>query len=168
MPNWCETRCNVTGPEADLQKFRNRAFRFIDEHGSRVEMPGQLVFDYGAFVPMPPEIEKLLNVDNLTHDNWIEQNWGSTTKCYGFEVIILEDNPLEFTFLAAWSFPKRLFETIAKQYPSLVFHCTCAEPGMVFGGDGYFNAAPPFEFCDLTDEIARKVWGCTLEEMFEE
>jgi hypothetical protein len=47
MPNHVTTRCLVSGPEADICEFRNRAFR---------EKDGETIFDFNAFIPMPSVI----------------------------------------------------------------------------------------------------------------
>jgi hypothetical protein len=155
MPNWCECRCTVNGPGEDIQDFKTRLIR-VDEEDNEL-----LVFDFDAVIPTPKEYLK----DERWYD-WHCVHWG--TKWRGCDVEITNDEPLEFVFSTAWSFPDPIFDELAKQYPRLSFYCVCAEPDMDFGGQGYFNGTPHFEIGDLTEEICQLMYGCSRKEFFDE
>ncbi len=51
MPNWASNRLTLSGPHAEIMRFRNTCIRAAPEEDSDKEC-----FDLGALVPMPAMI----------------------------------------------------------------------------------------------------------------
>lgn len=91
---------------------------------------------------------------------WSIKHWGTKWNSYSFRHVA--DDPLQFIFETAWSFPLPVFEKLATEFPSLRFHCATFDEGWNFAGVGFFNPAsgePSFDLCAATDELHAQVYG---------
>jgi hypothetical protein len=92
--------------------------------------------------------------------SWTIANWGTKRNAYSYRPV--SDKPLEFLFDTAWNFPWPVFETLAREFPTLQFKCLSFDEGWGFAGEGCFNPAAgerPFELCDATEELYERVYG---------
>jgi hypothetical protein len=180
MPNDVTTRCIVTGSAKDVQAFRARMIiKTDDEEESR--------FDFERIVPVPaaieecevslemlleahrespdgrlPEsiLEKARKSKEIDAEGWYYSNWG--TKWNSYEFRLLSEDPLEFAFDTGWRFPDRIFEALAREFPTLQFKCVAFDEGWRFAGEGCFNPEPgetPFHLCAPTKELCQRVFG---------
>jgi hypothetical protein len=92
--------------------------------------------------------------------DWSCQHWN--TKWNAYDLHIVSESPLEFTFDTAWDFPLPVFRKVAEEFPALSFRCTCYDEGGNFAGDGFFNppkGEPQFALGTATDELYERVYG---------
>ena len=148
----------------------NDVFDFID--GIR---KGQNLSNYelaNRYLKEHPDVEaigkqRLKNIVDHgfpTWYGWALKNWGTKWNAYNFAHI--SEDPYEFIFDTAWTFPEPIFVKLAELYPELTFSCACFDEGGGFAGKGYFNPKddnPTFTYCDATDEMYELVYGCPLE-----
>lgn len=91
---------------------------------------------------------------------WSIEKWGTKWNAYDFS--IETEEPLQFKFDTAWSFPTPVFTELAKAFPAIKLHCFTYDEGGNFAGRGFFNPSPsdePFSTCDATDELYEIVYG---------
>ena len=132
MPNWCENRLRIFGPEADLEKFQQQAVGhplWLNEQERQTNQPSPLNFH--SLLPVPDEIINL----GIALEDWQVEHWG--TKWEAAEVLLLDNNTgiaLSYQFDTAWSPPIALFKTIGPQWPTLTFRLNYEELGCGFIG----------------------------------
>lgn len=238
MPNHVTIRCVVTGPDAEVQRFRETVLL------TKVDAPANIShtqLDFEAVIPMPsalkgveagsrseegavlivlraergapfatgglyearvqrirddvgmrddhiqkvaaeylrkhPDVEEqgrlrlrtILETGYADWYSWSIANWGTKWNSYRFALIA--EDPLEFTFETAWSFPTPVFEKVANVFPSLVFECRCFDEGWNFAGEGFFNppaSRPQFAIVGATDVLYERVYGRPHESEEEE
>ncbi len=137
MPNNCENTLTITGPQEDIQAFRETA---------RSE---NCLLDMNNFVPMPEEIRntKFSNqdeelsqklMDNYGAPDWYEwanQNWGSKWGPYETTVEEDSDTSIRYQFLTAWApLNKNAITAMSSRFPALRLEMEYEEPGIGFGG----------------------------------
>jgi hypothetical protein len=101
-------------------------------------------------------LEAILETGYSGWYSWNIANWGTKGNAYSFQ--LLSDDPLEFSFQTAWSFPWPIFEALAREYLTLQFKCSTIEEMMDFGGEGCFNPGSgeqPFELYEFIEEPQR-------------
>jgi hypothetical protein len=158
MPNWVTTRCTVTGPSREVEDFWEK-MAVCDAHGI-------LNFDFKQIVPFPETVAQVSEEGEIVHelpdvaghaggvrheswDDWGKRNWGTKWNSRALDVI--SEDPLQFRFDTALSFPTKIFEALARRYPTLRFECTAIEESEWFGGTGYFNPGtgdPTYARCE--------------------
>ena len=131
MPNWCENRLRIFGPEADLEKFQQQAVGhplWLNEQERQTNQPSPLNFH--SLLPVPDEIINL----GIALEDWQVEHWG--TKWEAAEVLLLDNTgiALSYQFDTAWSPPIALFKTIGPQWPTLTFRLNYEELGCGFIG----------------------------------
>ena len=131
MPNWCENRLRISGPEADLKKFQQQAIGhapWMSAAEQQASQPSQLNFH--SLLPVPAEV---LNLGTGLED-WQVKHWG--TKWEAAEVLLLDASAtgLSYQFDTAWSPPIALFKAIGPQWPTLTFRLNYEELGCGFIG----------------------------------
>lgn len=144
--------------------------KIVEEIRADVGMPGQIFMNElaEAFLAKHPKTEQAghLRLKVITEtgyankDSWNSVNWGTNRESYSFRLV--GEDPLDFIFYTAWSFPEPIFRALANEFPELHFKCISIEEGMDIGAVGYFN--PPageqaFGYCDFSEELYERVWG---------
>lgn len=128
MPNWCENELQITGKEAELQKF-------IAENFVKNEESGKSELSFNAAVPEPA------HVGDSWYD-WRVKNWG--TKWDIADVVqSVEPCRINLFFSTAWAPPSPWLEVVATRYPKLKFILSYDEPGMDFAGKEVFENGIP-------------------------
>ena len=123
MPNWCENILEVTGPPAEVKRFRR-------------ETRGQDELDFETILPTPPE---MLNTTSNTGMpewyNWRTSSAGWGTK-WGVDIDGLDEAEGEvvYRFESAWSPPEAIVFQLGAMYPALRFSLVYAEGGNCFAG----------------------------------
>ena len=149
MPNWCECRLDVSGPEDVLARFKDAA-------KSKAGSEEELVFSLQSLVPTPqalldtvsgylgdtPEQAALESQQKENREKygaptsyeWRVRKWSTkwdTNATYWFSETPTE---LQTFFDTAWAPPINAIVSIARQFPELVFHLVYAEGGCDFSG----------------------------------
>ena len=142
MPNWCHNKLTITGPEADVQAFKERAVG----HSPWLKPEGDPdVLNFHSLVPVPEEVLKA-GYESAGYD-WERENWGCK---WGAEnPTILDEWPghVEYEFSTAWSPPDKFLQTVAVQSPALVLILEYEEPGMAYKGLAKFQGAVHEDHC---------------------
>jgi hypothetical protein len=144
MPNWCDNGLIITGPAAELAKFKKKAASLkTTTDGVKVD------FNFEAFLPLPKILEAptascsdvLTRADKARikatgYKDWYHRNLNvlGTKWDVGGELTINEKNRLGYTFASAWSPPDEGVRKISELYPKLHFTLDYDEPGMDFAG----------------------------------
>lgn len=158
MPNWCENLLTVSGPIEDVQKFKLDGY--LDD---------EQIISAEKFLPIcvPPKhilsrlFEEINDSSVVPSQGWLawrntacETNWNlcdfSTTKDEWFK-----SDTNSIRFLTAYNPPARMFDFIAKQYPTISFKLAYFEPGLhEFGYLGWKAGGEAVLFCQ--DRCTRK------------
>ena len=141
MPNHCMNTLSITGPQQDVETFKEFAQHQKEQ------------LDITKFAPMPDELK---NTESPNRDGdsatrllqtygapdwftWAVDHWGTKWEPYDVERTEPDDTTLEYHFCTAWSpLSDQLIETMSKRFPSLLLKLSYEEPGMAF--EGHCNA----------------------------
>jgi len=112
MPNHVFSILKVSGPDKDIERFREFA-KGTDEDNT------VLLLDANKFIPMPPEIAS--SDDGSKVNQWCRENWG--TKWGFYEVEIQEGGSgfITYRFLTAWSPISPVILKMSQMFPVLTF-----------------------------------------------
>ena len=130
MPNWCENRLEISGPEGELTLFLAAA------------KDGDKLLSFQKLHPMPAELEGTSSPgDTPNWYDWRVENWG-TKWGTGREIYADEGSASSqsFSFDTAWSPPTALVRKVSEDFPGLLFRVEYAEPGMCFAGFEEYHA----------------------------
>ena len=137
MPNWCENRLSVTGPEADVSALMGRVV-VEDPSPERGRYDPPMVLDYAALVPEPPytpDPDALSGTPAAVPDwyAWRLQHWGVKWNHPGLstlEVLTHGDfGELVAEFDTPWGPPLPFMEALAREYPALSLRLHYEEQG---------------------------------------
>ena len=133
MPNWCENRLRVFGPQADLEKFKQQAVGqapWLSEQELLATQPSPLNFHSLLAVPL----HVLATKDTNALEAWQLANWGTKWEANQAELMDESDTQLSYGFDTAWSPPVELLKRIGPDWPTLTFLLHYEEPGERFVG----------------------------------
>lgn len=135
MPNHCSNELVVTGPDKELDRFKEFAkgrylasecFEADDELTNGEDKP----FEANNFVPMP----KAVRDEADAWYDWCVDNWGTKWGAYDCEVS-KEPKALFYVFSTAWGpFEDFFMKKVSKLFPKLCFTWTWDEPSSEFDG----------------------------------
>lgn len=128
MPNWCDNKLVVTGPNAEFKKFLESITVPMSE--DEMQQEGETTkIDFTVLHPIP---EDKANNNSLTNGwyDWCCSNWG--TKWPPSRVGYDDDRM--FAFDTAWAPPIELFTHISTLFPRLTFTLSYCESGVCFAG----------------------------------
>lgn len=136
MPNWCENKIQITGPDKDLKKFLEEAEGPVDDCG---EVKSSAI-SMERLLP-PPE-----NLDDNARVLWQIENWGTKWDCPTEDVNIYPE-AFYCRILSASAPPIAFFRTISVRFPNILFKINYFEPGMMLAGiadisNGHVNSIP--------------------------
>ena len=157
MPNWCDCVITISGSPEDMNEFIKA-----------MKTPGLLQFN--DFVP------KLEGLPPYESFQWCRTNWGTKWDIGEDEQLMdrnVDGSEITFSFPTAWSPPQPFVMIVSGMYPSLAFHLSYCETGMVFAGYvKYINSEVQYEYSCMwenddeyeqfyndTDECDRRAWG---------
>jgi hypothetical protein len=142
MPNWCSNKLTINGPEADVQAFKTEAVGHPPWEQPEKE---PAVLNFHSLVPVPEEVLKAGYESVGCH--WEVENWGC--KWGAGNTTIVDEWPgcIIYQFDTAWSPPEQFLQTVAVQWPALVFVLEYEEPGMAFKGLAKFKGDTKEDHC---------------------
>jgi len=112
LPNHVYSSLKVTGPDKDVERFREFA-KGTDEDNT------VLLLDANKFIPMPPEIETSDDAGIIRQ--WCIDNWGTKWGFYEIDVEGESHGYVEYTFLTAWSPISPVIHKMSQMFPLLTF-----------------------------------------------
>jgi hypothetical protein len=130
MPNWCNNRLTVSGPEADVTRFKEKAVG--SSAWGKVEEREQSVLNFHSLAPVPAEV--LAAGYNAAGYDWERANWGCKWGACHAELVDEWEGYLEYAFDTAWAPPIEFLVRLAPQWPSLTFVIGYEEMGVGFKG----------------------------------
>jgi hypothetical protein len=130
MPNWCNNKLAVYGPEADVSRFKEKAVGHSP--WLKVEEQKENVLNFHSLVPIPAEVVEA-GYDKAGYD-WERNNWDCKWGAYSAELADEWEGHLTYLFDTAWSPPLAFLEKLAPQWPTLTFLLDYEEMGMGFKG----------------------------------
>jgi len=142
MPNWCSNSMTVTGPEADIKKFKKYAEGYgaaWDGQKPPHDDGHRYLLDLNKFVPIPLEV--LTNSIDCRSAyrsggyDWCVTNWGTKWNCLDVTVEIINPSRLDYYFVTAWSPPStKVLIAMGEKFPTLKFLLDYIEEGASFEG----------------------------------
>jgi hypothetical protein len=136
MPNWCENRLTISGPEADVDALVARVAVPVPDPG---EYGPYRALDYAALLPVPegladPDPEVLSEAEY----DWRCRHWGCKWNHPGLDV---EERlgagdavQLEWGFDSPWSPPLGFVQALAEAFPTLHLHLRYEEEANALRG----------------------------------
>jgi hypothetical protein len=143
MPNWCHNRLTITGPQADVRSFKEKATGrcpWCKPDETEVE-----AFNFHSLIPVPDEILQA-GYEAAGYD-WERANWGCK---WGAENATLLDEGgtcLIYEFDTAWSPPMEFLQAVAKKWPNCTLILEYEEPGMAYKGLAKFQGGVCEDHC---------------------
>jgi hypothetical protein len=122
MPNWCDNKLLIQGPEADLSRMQKEI--------GVADNP----FDLERILPTP---------GNLAAEDgwygWRVANWGTK---WNVEATLENRSAgeAEYVFMSAWSPPLQALTALSVSYPALMISTEYDEPGGGFAGSMQIQA----------------------------
>ena len=143
MPNWCLNKLTITGPEADIRSFKEKAAGTCP--WSKPEETEVEALNFHSLVPVPDEVLKAGY--EAAGCDWERKNWGC--KWGADETTIVDEGGtcITYEFYTAWSPPIAFLEKVAVQWPSLQFVLSYEEPGVGFKGLAKFKGELHEDHC---------------------
>jgi len=130
----CLNNLTITGPEPDVQAFKTKAVG----HSPWEEAEGEPdALNFHSLVPVPEEVLKA-GYESAGYD-WEMANWGCKWGASDPGVLEEWNGHVEYEFYTAWSPPEKFLQTVAVQWPTLVFVLAYEEPGTGFKGLAKFQ-----------------------------
>lgn len=131
MPNYTHHRLTITGAGDELDRFMAECFTQDKE----------LYLDFTKLIPSPEGADR----------DWAREHWGTASCACFTRVTRLEGGSIKLSFDTAWSPPTRIFEEIAKRFPSLTIEGVFFDECYNFGGDVRIDAGE-FRYIDKSTE----------------
>jgi hypothetical protein len=112
MANWCYTDCTVSGPDAEIERFKEACFATEplteDEHRDRDGV------DFKRVIPTPDDVRMSEGVTD-----WCWKNWG--TKFARRSKYYVEEGRHRLFLVTAWDPPIPVLKKIVDMFPSISF-----------------------------------------------
>ena len=130
MPNWCNNRLAIYGPDADVKRFKAQA----SGHSPwvKAEEREESVLNFHSLMPVPPEILSA-GYEQIGYE-WELKNWGCKWGACSPELADEWEGHLEYAFETAWSPPVPFLSKLVPAWPMLTFLLDYEEMGMGFRG----------------------------------
>jgi hypothetical protein len=129
MPNWCNNKLTVFGPDEDVQRFKKNAIGNSPWH---TEQEKKNVLNFHSLTPVPPEVVSA-GYDQAGYE-WELMNWGCKWGACSTELVEEREGHLTYFFDTAWSPPIPFLSKLAPQWSTLTFLLDYEEMGMGFKG----------------------------------
>jgi hypothetical protein len=145
MPNWCANKLTVTGSVEEVQAFKAKAVGHPP--WSEPEGPPD-VLNFHSLVPLPVEVLTTgTPSNNEAAYQWQLANWGCKWGACDAGIVDECESCLVYAFNTAWSPPIPFIQTVAKQWPGLIFVLEYEESGMGFKGLAKFQGEMSEDHC---------------------
>jgi hypothetical protein len=116
MPNWSYTDVTITGPDADIERFKQACF-FLEpkEDASGI--------DFERIIPSPKNSDSSPKDFDLPSaaalNDWGRENWGTKWLPRVSTYHVDEQGHLQLCLITAWSPPDKVLEKIVAMFPEL-------------------------------------------------
>jgi hypothetical protein len=143
MPNWCYNKLTITGPEADVRSFKEKAAGpcpWLKPDETEVE-----VLNFHSLVPVPDEV--LQAGYEAAGYHWERENWGCKWGADEPQILDEGGNCIIYEFCTAWSPPIEFLQKVAVQRPALKFILEYEETGVGFKGLAKFQGEIHEDHC---------------------
>jgi len=179
MPNWVDNTLIVTGDEADVQAFVERAAQPVTQFAEEREQPlsfwnfvrpdESIMHEYNGKEPRKASLAEALKYDTNHWYDWNIRNWGCKWDASSVDMPDRSDGYAHYTFDTPWGTPEEFFKSIVQQYPNLDFNLRFLEGqgwGGEFGGSGgQAWLIKEWDIPDTHEERMEYVGYCHCEEM---
>lgn len=128
MPNWCNNKLHMYGPEADTQRFKVQAIG--DSPWHKEDEPN--VLNFHSLVPIPAEVIEA-GYEKAGFD-WERTNWGCKWGACHVELVDEWEGHLIYTFDTPWAPPLAFLQKLGPQWPTLRFVLEYEEWGIGYKG----------------------------------
>lgn len=128
MPNWCNNKLAVYGPDEDVQRFKVQAAG----HSPWPTEDRASVLNFHSLVPIPAEV--IAAGCAAAGYDWERAHWGCKWGACHPELVDEWEGHLTYTFDTAWSPPLEFLQQLGPQWPNLIFLLDYEEMGMGFKG----------------------------------
>ena len=125
MPNWCENRVTISGPNSVIEDIKTV---LASENA-------------GLLAHMVPEPKY---EDDQAWYNWRIDNWGTKWEICDPYIQDYSDTTVTVTFQTAWGPPTEAFRTWAEQQQDVEFELDYFEPGCAFVGKAVYESGGVF------------------------
>lgn len=160
MPNWVDNTLIVTGDEADVKAFVERAAQPTTQFGEE----RQSDLSFWNFI-QPEDMTEY----QLGWYEWNLKHWGCKWDAGSVDVPDRSDGFVQYTFDTPWGPPVEFYQTIVAQYPDLDFNLRYLEEqgwgGELAGSGGVFWIINEWDIPDTHEERMEHVGYCKCEEM---
>jgi hypothetical protein len=129
MPNWCNNKLVVYGPEEDVKRFKGKA---IGNSPWQMEEVEKNVLNFHSLVPIPTEVIEA-GYDPAGFE-WERNHWGCKWGACSAELADEWEGHLIYLFDTAWSPPVAFLQKLGPEWPTLTFLLDYEEIGMGFKG----------------------------------
>jgi hypothetical protein len=143
MPNWCYNKLTITGPEAEVQSFKEKAAGRCP--WSKPDETEPEVLNFHSLVPVPDEV--LQAGYDAGGNDWERANWGCKWGADNSRIVDAWETCVIYEFYTAWSPPIELLTTAAKQWGNLVLFLEYEESGMGYKGLAKFKGDTKEDHC---------------------
>src|SRR5207245_1066396 len=120
MPNWCQNQLTVSGPPAEVQRFKEKAVGhspWLSPEDVGREGPDPLNFH--SLCPVPEALVKE-GYNEAAYD-WTRANWGCKWGARDVQILDEWDGIVIYEFNTAWAPPVEFLEHVSKEWPQLAF-----------------------------------------------
>jgi len=171
LPNWCDNRLVIMGPEADVKALK---IVLADRAGSNDKSHKSDLFLMNMAEPWSSEREKEQYFSGK--DDWYDlriTHWGTK---WDIEATLdpeeTTESCLTYHFCSAWSPPLPAVETCSSRWPNLTFVLEFDEAGNDFAGRFEYKAGAITNreegpsrrfFCHLCESLTLCDWGSELQ-----
>lgn len=131
MPNWCNNKLAVYGPDEDVRRFQSQAVGSCP-WTERDEVPEPIVLNFHSLVPIPPDV-LAAGYEEAGYD-WERENWGCKWGACHAELVDEWDGHLIYTFDTAWSPPIAFLKHLGLHWRGLTFVIEYEELGQSYKG----------------------------------
>lgn len=152
MPNNCENRVVITGPQSDISRLWG-VIKSDKEHEANLTnlmpMPEELRAPSVEFTSDDQAMEEQRRVwEEMTTKygsrdwyTWANTHWGTKWGDYDYFNAHCEGDTIDLGFFTAWCpFVDFFWEKVSAQYPTLTFRVVYDEPGMDYMGCARYKA----------------------------
>lgn len=119
MTDHCYNTVQVGGPAKEVAEFR----RIMLVRKTSARLPSddsELIFDFDALIPCPPEV-----LGTAGDRPWCEDNWWTEWPAYACRIASESETRLRVRFTTAWCAPEPIFIAMAARFPELTFQIRC-------------------------------------------